>query len=93
VPFGPVVLELRQQRGFPRLEIIQAPFPSYSQSDRHRQKFISLTEHRLDKHIVTEFSKDKGLLQALSYITKIDACARLVLPVMPEPLVAEKYVH
>lgn len=25
-------------------------------------------------------SKDKGLLQALSYITKIDACARLVLP-------------
>ena len=25
-------------------------------------------------------SKDKGLLQALSYLTKIDACARLVLP-------------
>ncbi|WOJ30902.1 inovirus-type Gp2 protein [Citrobacter koseri] len=25
-------------------------------------------------------SKDKGLLKALSYITKIDACARLVLP-------------
>jgi len=25
-------------------------------------------------------SKDKGVLQALSYITKIDACARLVLP-------------
>ena len=25
-------------------------------------------------------SKDKGLLKALSYITKIDACARLLLP-------------
>ncbi|MBJ9236736.1 inovirus-type Gp2 protein [Citrobacter koseri] len=34
----------------------------------------------LGKLVRGDNSKDKGLLQALSYITKVDACARLILP-------------
>lgn len=50
---------------------------TYYNCNAHKDRYTNCCLGKLERD---DNSKDKGLLQALSYITKIDACARLVLP-------------
>jgi len=49
----------------------------YYNCNAHKTRYKNCCLGKLERG---DSSKDKGLLKALSYITKIDACARLVLP-------------
>lgn len=49
----------------------------YYNCNAHKARYKNCCLGKLERG---DNSKDEGLLEALSYITKIDACARLVLP-------------